>query len=103
VARDYIRSNKDYTLYSYEDSISVCFNYRDIPARVLCTELYQAQELLVGYGSFGSDEFVRLVTINAQNSAQVIKDFFKTLEQFVEKNYQYLSAQSEAVLLQSNG
>lgn len=103
VARDHIRSNKDYTLYSYEDSISVCFNYRDIPARVLCTELYQAQELLVGYGSFGSDEFVRLVTINAQNSAQVIKDFFKTLEQFVEKNYQYLSAQSEAVLLQSNG
>lgn len=103
VARDHIRSNKDYTLYSYEDSISVCFNYKDIPARVLCTELYEAQELLVGYGSFGSDEFVRLVTINAQNSVQVIKDFFKTLEQFVEKNYQYLSAQSEAVLLQSNG
>lgn len=103
VARDHIRSNKDYTLYSYEDSISVCFNYKDIPARVLCTELYEAQELLVGYGSFGSDEFVRLVTINAQNSAQVIKDFFKTLEQFVEKNYQHLSAQSEAVLLQSNG
>lgn len=103
VARDHIRSNNDYTLYSYEDSISVCFNYKDIPARVLCTELYEAQELLVGYGSFGSDEFVRLVTINAQNSAQVIKDFFKTLEQFVEKNYQHLSAQSEAVLLQSNG
>ena len=103
VARDHIRSNKDYTLYSYEDSISVCFNYKGIPARVLCTELYQAQELLVGYGSFGSDEFVRLVTINAQNSAQVIKDFFKTLEQFVEKNYQYLSAQSDAVLSQSNG
>lgn len=103
VARDHIRSNNDYTLYSYEDSISVCFNYKDIPARVLCTELYEAQELLVGYGSFGSDEFVRLVTINAQNSVQVIKDFFKTLEQFVEKNYQHLSAQSEAVLLQSNG
>jgi len=93
VARNYISSNPDYTLYSYPDSISVCFNYRDIPPRILCTALYEAQELLVGYGSFGDDEFVRLVTINAQNDAQVILNFFKTLEAFVEKNYLELIAQ----------
>lgn len=93
VARNYISSNPDYTLYSYPDSISVCFNYRDIPPRILCTALYEAQELLVGYGSFGNHEFVRLVTINAQNDAQVILNFFKTLEAFVEKNYLELIAQ----------
>jgi sulfinoalanine decarboxylase/sulfinoalanine decarboxylase/aspartate 1-decarboxylase len=93
VARNYISSNPDYTLYSYPDSISVCFNYRDIPPRILCTALYEAQELLVGYGSFGDHEFVRLVTINAQNDAQVILNFFKTLEAFVEKNYLELIAQ----------
>ena len=82
VARDYISSNPDYSLYSFPDSISVCFNYKEIPARVLCTALYEAQELLVGYGTFGADEFVRLVTINAQNDAQVILKFFKTLEKF---------------------
>lgn len=93
VARDYISSNPDYTLYSYPDSISVCFNYRDVPARALCTGLYEAQELLVGYGSFGQNEFVRFVTINAQNDAQVIRDFFKTLEKYTEKNYDKLMAQ----------
>lgn len=93
VARNYISSNPDYTLYSYPDSISVCFNYRDIPPRILCTALYEAQELLVGYGSFGDHEFVRLVTINAQNDAQVILNFFKTLEAFVKKNYLELIAQ----------
>ena len=93
VARNYISSNPDYTLYSYPDSISVCFNYRDIPPRILCNALYEAQELLVGYGSFGDHEFVRLVTINAQNDAQVILNFFKTLEAFVEKNYLELIAQ----------
>ncbi len=94
VARNYISSNPDYTLYSYPDSISVCFNYKDIPPRVLCTALYEAEELLVGYGSFEPDEFVRLVTINAQNDKQVILDFFKTLEAFVENNQEALMAQS---------
>jgi sulfinoalanine decarboxylase/sulfinoalanine decarboxylase/aspartate 1-decarboxylase len=94
VARNYISSNPDYTLYSYPDSISVCFNYKDIPPRVLCTALYEAEELLVGYGSFDPDEFVRLVTINAQNDKQVILDFFKTLEAFVENNQEALMAQS---------
>ena len=91
VARNYIESNSDYTMYSYSDSISICFNYKDIPARTLCTALYEAQELLVGYGSFGGDEFVRLVTINAQNDAQVILDFFKTLERFAQRHYNELS------------
>ena len=86
-ARDYIRSNSDYKLYSYDDSISICFNYKDIPARDICTALYEESELLVGYGSFMGDEFIRLVTINSQNSNEEVIQFFKTLESFVDKHF----------------
>jgi sulfinoalanine decarboxylase/sulfinoalanine decarboxylase/aspartate 1-decarboxylase len=86
VARDYINSNSDYTLYSYGESISVCFNYKGIPARKICTALYEHSELLVGYGSFREDEFIRLVTINAQNKKEDILSFFRTLESFVEEH-----------------
>lgn len=85
VALNYIKNNPDYTLYSYENSISVCFNYKGIPAKNICTSLYEESELLVGYGSFNGDEFIRMVTINAQNEEAHILNFFKTLESFVEK------------------
>ncbi len=86
VAREYIRSNSEYKLYSYDESISICFNYKGIPARTICTALYEHSELLVGYGTFNEDEFIRLVTINAQNSDDEILNFFKTMEQFVEEH-----------------
>ena len=91
VAREYIKNHPDYTLYSYPDSISVCFNYKGIPAKELCTALYEAAELLVGYGSFKDEEFVRLVTINAQNSPEVILNFFKTLEAYVAQHAEKFS------------
>lgn len=90
VARDYIRQNKDYQLYSYDNSVSVCFNYKNIPAEKLCTALYQHAELMVGFGTFKSAEFVRFVTINADNQKEDIINFFKTLEQFVEQHHQEL-------------
>lgn len=84
VALDYIRNNPDYTLYSFDDSISICFNYKDINPTTLCTALYEHQITVVGFGSFGEDTFVRLVTINANNEKQDILNFFKVLEDFVE-------------------
>ena len=89
-ARNYIRNHEDYTLYSFEDSISICFNYKDISARKICTLLYKDSELLVGYGSFQESEFIRLVTINAQNKPEDIINFFKVLEEFVESNLKRL-------------
>jgi len=86
IARDYIRSNDDYQLYSYDDSISVCFNYKGIPAEDICTGLYEHSEMMVGYGTFREDTFIRFVTINAQNNKEDILNFFKTLEQFVAKH-----------------
>ncbi|MFT6962744.1 MAG: sulfinoalanine decarboxylase/sulfinoalanine decarboxylase/aspartate 1-decarboxylase [Flammeovirgaceae bacterium] len=86
VANDYIRSNSDYTLYSFDESISVCFNYKNIDPTALCTALYESQVTVVGFGSFKEDTFVRFVTINANNTKQDILNFFKVLEEFVEKN-----------------
>jgi len=91
-ARAYVRSHSDYTLYSYDQSVSVCFNYKGIPARTLCTALYEKSKLQVGYGSFKGNEFIRLVTVNAGNSEADILDFFRIIESFVEENAEALLA-----------
>jgi sulfinoalanine decarboxylase/sulfinoalanine decarboxylase/aspartate 1-decarboxylase len=83
IARDYINNHKDYTLYSFEDSISVCFNYKGIPAKALCTSLYENSKLMVGFGSFKNEEFVRMVTINSLLEKEDVINFFKTLEKHV--------------------
>jgi sulfinoalanine decarboxylase/sulfinoalanine decarboxylase/aspartate 1-decarboxylase len=85
VARDYVRNNSDYTFYSYDDSISICFNYKNIDPITLCTALYENQETVVGFGAFKEDTFIRLVTINANNEKLDILNFFKVLESFVER------------------
>ena len=51
-ARKYIRSNKDYTLHSFENSLSICFNYKDYDPRDLCTKLYKYSKIMVGFGQF---------------------------------------------------
>ena len=84
-ARKYIRNNSNYTLYSFDDSISICFNYKNIDPSALCTALYQHQITVVGFGSFEEDTFIRLVTINANNEKSDILNFFKILEEFVDK------------------
>lgn len=86
VARDYINSNPDYTLYSFEDSVSICFNYKGISANELCTALYNDAELMVGFGTFKDIEFVRMVTVNTVLKADDILGFFKILEAYVSKN-----------------
>lgn len=84
-ARDYINNHPDYTLYSFDDSISICFNYKDIPANQLCTALYKDAQLMVGFGKFRATEFVRMVTINTVLEKEDIISFFKTMESYVSK------------------
>jgi len=86
IAREYVKEHPDYTLYSFDDSISICFNYKNIPAQQLCTALYENAALMVGFGTFRNQEFVRLVTINSGNSKEEILNFFSVLEDFVAKN-----------------
>ncbi len=86
VTRDYLRANADkYNLYSFDDSISICFNYKGVDAKELCTRLYEQNALLVGFGSFKEDTFVRFVTINANNNKEEILHFFEVLEKEAEK------------------
>lgn len=97
VARNYIKSNPDYELYSFDESVSVCFNYKSIPANKLCAMLYEKSEIMVGYGTFREDEFIRLVTVNSENSPEDILLFFKKLEDFVTENPQLLNHKSNSM------
>lgn len=83
-ARDYVINHQDYTEYGIDESVSVCFNYKDIPADTLCTAMYEQATAMVGYGQFGEDEFVRLVTVNATNTTEDINKFFEVLEKTAE-------------------
>jgi glutamate/tyrosine decarboxylase-like PLP-dependent enzyme len=82
IARDYINSHPDYKLYSFENSISVCFNYKNKSAKDLCTQLYESSKLMVGYGSFKGTEFIRLVTINTVLTKKDLLNFFNIIETF---------------------
>ena len=85
VAREYVRNHADYTLYSFDDTISICFNYKKIDPEILCNALYENQIMVVGFGSFNKNTFVRLVTVNANNKKHDILNFFKVLEEFVNR------------------
>jgi sulfinoalanine decarboxylase len=95
VALEYVRSNSDYTLYSYDDSISICFNYKNIDPTALCTALYESQISVVGFGAFNDETFIRLVTVNANNEKVDILNFFKVLEEFVEKTPHLATVEEE--------
>lgn len=94
-ARTYIKSNADYQLYSFDNSISVCFNYKGIDAKLLCEQLYRKGKILVSHGSSSGNSFVRLVTINSDNTFDDIQHFFETLEDFVKNNKTLLGLKSE--------
>ncbi len=81
IARAYIKAHPDYELYSFENSISVCFNYKNITAKTLCTQLYKDAQLMVGFGNFKDQDFVRMVTINSVLQENDIRNFFLTIEQ----------------------
>jgi len=78
--RNYVNSHPDYTLYSFENSINICFNYKDIPADQLCAELHRKGRIMVGYGNFKNVSFVRLVTVNQSAAESDYDTFFKQLE-----------------------
>lgn len=86
IARNYVKSNSDYTLYSFEESLSICFNYKDFDPQDLCKRLYESSALMVGFGNFKDKRFVRLVIVNCENSSKELTQFFATLEAFANKN-----------------
>ena len=91
-ARTYIRQHEDYQLFSFDDSISVCFNYKNISAEMICTSLYSEGEIMVGFGKFREDVFIRLVTVNSNLTSIDMDNFFSQLEAFVARHEVRLSA-----------
>ena len=87
LARKYIHNDSRYTLYSFEDSLSVCFNYKDYDPINLCTELYKNSKLMVGYGIFNDVVFIRLVIVNGNNTEEDILNIFKIIEEFTSSNF----------------
>ena len=87
-ARSYTIMNKDYILYSFEKSLSICFNYKNYDPIDLCTKLYEKNKIMVGFGYFRKKCFIRLVTINGENSKSEILEFFKILEVFCQQYHQ---------------
>jgi sulfinoalanine decarboxylase len=95
VALNYLSSNPDYRIYSYDESVSICFNYKNIDPTALCTALYENQITVVGFGAFKNETFVRLLTINANNDEEDILNFFRVLEEFVDKNPELKKVETE--------
>ncbi len=87
IARDYVNNHPDYTLYSHEESTAVCFNYKDVPADSICNALANHGKLMVGFGSFKDDKFVRFVTVNSRLQKSDILEFFKKFETFAAEQF----------------
>ena len=85
-AQEYVEKNPDYRVYSHSNTLSVCFNYKNYEPIDLCTKLYESNTIMVGYGSFKEDTFIRLVVVNASNDISILKQFFSILEKFVKNN-----------------
>lgn len=83
VAYKYVSNHPDYKVFGSPNSISICFNYKGICAEHLCSSLYEDSKLVVGFGDFREDRFIRLVTVNANNTEKDILNFFKELEDYV--------------------
>ena len=47
-ARNYLKANSNYIIYSFEDSLSVCFNYKNFDPVDLCSKLYENNKLWLG-------------------------------------------------------
>jgi len=84
-AHDYVESHPDYVVYSHRPSVSICFNYKDIEPKSLCTALLLEQEVMISYGTLADTAFIRLIAVNSNNSVAEFLDFFTVLEAFVAK------------------
>ncbi len=90
-AHDYMAEHPDYTVYSKSPSVTICFNYKGIDPKLLCTALYEQRQIMVGYGMQGETTFIRSVAVNTNNEEADMLEFFEVLEAFVEQNEDALS------------
>lgn len=82
-ARNYVSEHPDYQLHSFNNSLSICFTYKNVESQHLCTQLYENSETLVSYGIYAEKSYVRLVIVNSEFEYTDIENFFKVIERFV--------------------
>ncbi len=83
-AHQYVVSNPNYRVYSASNALGICFNYKDVPASDICNQLYEEGQIMVGYGKFQENEFIRMVAVNNLIDESDIDQFFIRLESFAE-------------------
>ncbi len=84
VARKYVEEHPHYKLYSFKNSLSICFNYKNFDPEDLCKKLYEKNKLMIGFGTFKKVKFIRLITINCQNTENEVLNVFKIIEEFTK-------------------
>jgi sulfinoalanine decarboxylase/sulfinoalanine decarboxylase/aspartate 1-decarboxylase len=65
----------------------MCFNYKAIDPKQLCTDLYEQRKIMVGYGAQGDTTFIRSVAVNTNNEKEDVLAFFHVLEAFAAEQY----------------
>ena len=82
-ARIYVKNNSDYKLYSFEESLSVCFNYKDFDPEDLCAKLYESNTLMIGFGNFQNKKLFLGIPMIWKKSLK--KLIFSTIKLFLQK------------------
>ena len=76
-ATDLIKKDKNLTLVLQPECINVCFQVKGKSANKICEALDKQGLIKVSYGKRKWEEFIRLMTVNADMTKKDIDNFFK--------------------------
>lgn len=75
-AASIIKKDKDLKLILEPECINVCFQVKGKPANKICEALDKQGRIKVSYGKWRWEEFIRLMTVNADMTKKDIDNFF---------------------------
>ncbi len=75
-----IKKDKNLTLVLDPECINVCFQVQGKPANKICEALDKQGLIKVSYGKWRWQEFIRLMTVNADMTKKDIDNFFKQVK-----------------------
>ncbi|MCX6824297.1 MAG: pyridoxal-dependent decarboxylase [candidate division SR1 bacterium] len=75
-----IKKDRNLTLVLEPECINVCFQVKGKPASKICEALDKQGLIKVSYGKRKGEEFIRLITVNADMTKKDIDNFFKHIK-----------------------
>lgn len=75
-----IKKDKEFSLVLEPECINVCFQVKGKPASKICEALDKQGLIKVSYGKWKWEEFIRLMTVNADMTKKDIDNFFKQVK-----------------------